>query len=105
MRRVWIAQDRWELGGIGTSWLQRLGVSRSARTGAWTLYDRRDARLNGEGLSTAIAHCPDTQALIDAMEDEHDLAWVLEGVERWAEPDLVELAVALRARLRPRARE
>jgi len=48
MRRVWISDDEVTLGGVGTSWLQRWGLSRNARTGAWTLYDRRDGSICGD---------------------------------------------------------
>lgn len=66
MKRIWIVKDEF-MPSFPSCWYQSWGVSRSERTGRWTLYDRRDGR-----------------------EDEGEL-----GTLTWASYDTVEAALAL----------
>jgi hypothetical protein len=102
MKRVWLTEPEEVLGGIGTSWMQRYGISRDSRTGAWTIHDYRDARMNHEGSGTMFWHFTDTEALLDEDGDLGqsglDVAQLLALVEGHAEPDLQGLAAEIRAR-------
>lgn len=100
MKRVWLTEPSELLGGIGTSWLQRYGISRNARTGAWTIHDHRDARPNHEGSSIVYWRYADTDDLLDnLLEFGWELSDLLKFVEGRPEPDLQRLAAEIRSRM------
>ena len=103
VKRVWLTEPEEVLGGIGTSWMQRYGISRDSRGGAWTIHDYRNSGIPGEGNGTMFWHFADTEALLDKRgdlgESGLDPTELLALVEGHPEPDLQELAAEIRARL------